>query len=233
MTRFNRELFSFVMRLVPVLVSLVGVFCVVFVASWFIIPSACLRVYRFLRDLLCRIGRAYRKQIIERWQDRKSLRAFHHREPRPAPRSSAREVSEGRIVEQRNSMLLRKLPVEIRLCIYEMVILDGGTHWHITEYRNDSGDHPPSKQARNSLWSFRSNIARMRQASVAAQICLANEMYHYLTPHEVDRALLRCGYHPNGQNRLGIIRTCRQIYLETTPVLYGQYRSFHALLPMI
>lgn len=221
------------MRLVPILVSLVGVFCVVFVASWFIIPSTCLRIYRSLRGLLYRIGRVYRNQIIEPWQKQKSVRAFHGREPRPASRSRVREVSEGRIVEQRTSMLLTKLPAEIRLCIYEMVILDGSTHWHITEYRNASGDRLPSKQTRNSLWSFRSSIARMRQASVAIQICLASELYHSLTPHEVNRELLRCGYHFRGQNGLGIIRTCRQIYLETTPILYGQYRSFHTLLPLI
>ena len=221
------------MRLVPILVSLVGVFCVIFVASWFIIPSACLRVYRSLRGLLYRIGRGYRNQIIEPWQKQKSVRAFHHREPRPASKSRAREVSEGRIAEQRTSTLLTKLPVEIRLCIYEMVILDGSTHWHVTEYRNASGDCLASKRARNSLWSFRSSVARMRQASVALHICLASEVYHSLTPHEVNGELLRCGYYFRRQNGLGIIRTCRQIYLETTPILYGQYRSIHALLPLI
>ena len=130
-------------------------------------------------------------------------------------------------------MLLTKLPVEIRLYIYEMVILDGSTHWHITEYRNARGDHFLSKQARNSLWSFRSNIARMLQASVASQIFLDSETHHYLTPHEVDRELLRCGYYFPQQNGLSIIRTCRQIYLETTPILYGQYFSFQALPHLI
>ena len=222
-----------------IIVSLIGVFCVVFVASWFIIPAVCHGMYRLLRDLCYRIGRVYRSQIIEPWRNQKSVRAFRGREPRPASRrSKAQEVSEGRVVEQGTSMLLTKLPVEIRLCIYEMVILDGSTHWHITEYRNAPGDHFPSKQARNSLWSFRSNTARMLHASVASQIFLHSETHHYLTPHEVDRELLRCSdYFPQQnepqQNGLGIIRTCRQIYLETIPILYGQYFSFQALLLLI
>ena len=212
------------MRL-AIYLPLLGVFCIMFLASSCIAAYIVYPIYRFLRDLFLPIGRLYRQQIIEPWRNHKSVRAFHGREPRPPSRSSAREVSEGRIADQRNSMLLKKLPLEIRLCIYEMVILDGSTHWHITEYRNTSGDRPPSKRARNSLWLFRSNVARMRQASVASQLCLASEIYHLLTPHEVDRELLRCGYHVPGQNNLGIIRTCRQIYCETTPILYGQYRS--------
>ena len=218
------------MYLVAILLPMLGLFAAILVVSWCIIPPACFRSYRMLRELLYRI---YRNQVVEPWQNKKSIRAFHGREPRPATRSQAREVSEGRTIDQRTSMLLTKLPVELRLCIYEMVILDGSTHWHITEYRNARGDHPLSKQRRNSLWSFRSNIARLRQASVASQICLASEWYHYLTPHEVDRELLRCGYQFPRQNGLGIIRTCRQIYLETTPILYGQYRPFRALLPLI
>ena len=175
-----------------------------------------------------------RERIVQRWQKRKSVRAFHDQEPRPPSRSSARDVSEGRIVQQQASKLLTEVPVEVRLCIYKMAILDGSTHWHITEYRNASGDHPPSKQPRNSLWSFRSNIARMRQASVALQIFQTSEMHHhYLTPHEVSRDLLRCAGQLPRQNGLSIIRSCRQIYWEATPILYSQYRSFHGLLPMI
>ena len=189
------------------------------------------------------LAHANRYLIIEPWKKQKSVRAFHDREPGPASKSKVRDVNEGQIIEQRTSMLLTRLPVEIRLCIYKMVILDGGTHWHLTEYRNASegGGGLSPKHSRNSLWSFRSNIARMRQASVSYQISLAHEfyysltpdeieLYHSLTPHEVSRELLHGGFHSSRHNGLSIIRTCRHIYLETIPILYGQYHSFHAAL---
>ena len=195
---------------------------IIIVIALFFVPS---RIWRKVDDFFRRIGRVYRRFISDPWRKYKSRIAFHRREPRPPPKARRRSVSEGKVVDQRASMFMTKLPPEIRLMIYKEAIIGDEVYWHITECRNPQTGKRLSVAKKNSLWAFKSNVQRMKRASVASQICYFLEGHRGLTPHEVDPNLLRCGLSAIPTHGIAITRTCRQIYLESTSVLYSQYHG--------
>lgn len=82
------------------------------------------------------------------------------------------------------------------------------------------------KRTRNGLWTFKSSIPRLPLAS-ASSLCSAHSTLDQIIAQAVD--LLRVhGSQASPPSGLAIIRTCRQIYLEATSTLYGQYHHTNA-----
>ena len=152
-------------------------------------------------------------------------------EPRGLPRKRKRRLSEGHIVQQRTSMFLTRLPAEIRLMIYRLVIVGDSTHWHITECRNVRVKNDLPVRTFNTIRAFKTKTNRMHEASVARELELQSETamgqaatqgynsHGRMWPDEVDEQMLQRAIL---KSNLNLTRTCRQIYLETINMPYGQ-----------
>lgn len=75
------------------------------------------------------VGSIYHTHVVEAWRSYESRRAFHKYEPRPPPNNKIRRLSEVQTLKQGTSMFLTKLPIEIRLIIYNLAIVGEERYW--------------------------------------------------------------------------------------------------------
>ena len=122
-------------------------------------------------------------------------------------------------------MFLTKLPVETRQMIYKMVIVGDSKYWHVTECRNYILYNDSPSRKRNTVRVFKTNKGRMREAGVALELLPNSEGYGQeytsrASPDEVHEDMLR---HTSRMSDLSLTQTCRQIYLETINIPYGEF----------
>ena len=147
-----------------------------------------------------------------RWKAYKKKRAFFACEPKPLPKKRRRRLSEVPAIRQPTSGLLTRLPTEIRLEIYRLVILAGTTHWHVVELRRIGGGRY-ARQPRNILCALKNRRAHPHDATIAAELA---------TPHSHGNEILEWTLSTTFfHSDLAIAKTCRQIYLECIHIPYG------------
>ena len=67
--------------------------------------------------------------VGDAWRSYESRRAFPRYEPRPLPNNKRRRLSEVQTCKQATSAFLTKLPIEIRLIIYDLAIVGEEKYW--------------------------------------------------------------------------------------------------------
>ena len=158
------------------------------------------------------------------WYNRRWYRGFkdeqRHRkvEPRPLPLTRKRRLSGGMVKPQPHSLMLQRLPMEIRHMIYKDCIADGSEHRHVVERLQGIRVHnAPGWGPRRYLWGLgcnkdaRSNTCKPYSSKFFANnVCSAGQS-DFL---HLDRPTY-------GRGGLQLAMTCRQIYLESINLYYG------------
>ena len=180
-----------------------------------------LRFFRFSLRLLHsshdRLLSLYVRYVRRPWRKHKERKHIHTYEPRSLGKRKERRLSDGHIAQQ-TAQFLTRLPIELRLIIYKMVIVGQNTHWHFTECRNHRAGRDGTKRIRNTIRVYKSSDSRLRGASVAGHLCSLAENYS-----ELNVVLPQVLHVLPFQSYLNLARTCRQIYLETISIPYGQF----------
>jgi len=146
---------------------------------------------------------------VRRQRCEKKLRRL---EPAALPSSRQRRLSQGRIKPQTQSSFLTRLPPEIRQIVYEEVIRDGTLYRHIIELPG------LNNQARNRLCGI-----GCKQNHIESCDSLAiHDMYNVCcTLPSGSKTRFRKPWSNCGP--LALAKSCRQIYLETIDMFYGQW----------
>ena len=182
--------------------------------AFFIAPGLAFNwLVRFYRHAILRPYRLYR--------DEKRIRRI---EPAPLPVKRPRSLSVGRMVGQTAS-LLTKLPLEIRQMIYEEVIKCGSEHRHVFEIKKQSSpgarkSHRHRQHLRNRVWGAGCRAGLLSHCmfdspGYLSQVTPCCPTYLFLGP---DPYIEKNS--PSGP--IALAKTCRQIYLETINMYYGQ-----------
>ena len=119
----------------------------------------------------------------------------------------------GNTTTQPNSILLLKLPAELRLKIYEEVILGENTHFRITVHRKKK----PGEKRPTCI--FHGIPAGGYVSEVPCMDCNCFNLRQYgRGPHKCESGLPKY----SGKGLLALPLTCRQLYMETINLLYSQ-----------
>ena len=165
----------------------------------------------------------YRRAILKPYRLYRDERRIQRLEPAPLPVKRPRRLSEGRMVRQ-TATLLTKLPLEIRRMIYEDVITGGNEHRHVFELKRQSSgarkSHRQHRHLRNRVWGAGCRAGLMSHCVFDNPIYLTR-----ITP--CCPISLPLGPDPyiekdNPSGPIALAKTCRQIYLETIDMYYGQ-----------
>ena len=167
--------------------------------------------------------RFYRHAILKPYRLYRDERRIRRLEPASLPAKRPRSLSQGRTVGQ-TAPLLTKLPLELRQMIYEEVIRDGSEHRHVFELKKHSSSearksHRQRRHLRNRVWGAgcRPGLNQwtidhpvyLNRIAPCCPACLSLGPDEYI---EKDS--------PSGP--IALAKTCRQIYLETIDMYYGQ-----------
>ena len=133
----------------------------------------------------------------------------------PLERKHSLGQSHHRLVPQTSSPLLTKLPAELRIQIYQYVIVGDSTHLHIIVQRNT---HPTNERQRRKakIHGYRCN--RDFDAFYADEVESHARVYGILPYY---------GTLDKGRSRgpLNLIKACRQTYIEVIDLLYSVFWS--------
>ena len=168
------------------------------------------------------LAHCYRDVLLKRYNLYRNERIMRRIEPVPLPAKRPRRLSEGRTAGQ-TAPLLTKLPLEIRQIIYEDVIRCGSLHRHVLELRRSSDaqkNHRQRRHPKQRVWGPGC------KAGLTSHCVFERPMY--LTPVTPCSPIsLTSGPDPCIENSLrgpiALTKTCRQIYLETIDMYYGQW----------
>lgn len=141
----------------------------------------------------------YQNVLCAGYRRQRYKKRFRRLEPAALPALRKRRLSQGHMRPQTQSSFLAKLPLEIRQMIYEEVIRDGALHRHIVELRNiEIG-------ARNQLCGI-----GCKQSVWGSCTTVSN------APETQSRKTV------SNRGPLALAKSCRQMYLETINMFYGE-----------
>ena len=165
----------------------------------------------------------YRRVILDPYRLYRNERRIRRLEPASLPVKRPRRLNEGRKIMQ-TAPLLTKLPLELRLMIYEDAIKCGSEHRHVFEVKRQSPmarkKDRQQRHLRNRVWGAGCKAGLMTLYSFNTAIYITR-----VTP--CCPISLSVGADPCiEKNSLGgpiaLAKTCRQIYSETIDMYYGQ-----------
>ena len=178
----------------------------------------CVTVVFLAPQSLCKwIQSIYDDELLARYRRRRDEKEFRRMEPASLPATRKRRLSRSSMVAQTKSSFLTKLPLEVRHMIYEDIIRNGTLHRHILELRNAMTDATERNRARNQLCGFGCTKARY-EGCESITLDMANDLCG------VRSQALETRFEKFGSCRgpLGLAKTCRQVYLESIDMFYGQ-----------
>ena len=155
------------------------------------------------------------------WRKYKDAKHLHDYEPRPDNFRFGRQLNESEFNQQQTSMFFTRLPIEIRLSIYKLVIIGHRPQWHFTECRNYKNDCNLSRRRRNTLGVYKTREKRIKEGSLSSHLSSTVMKSHCYRPHEIDRSLLRA---LPSLSDMSLARTCHRMYLEVGDLPYSKFQ---------
>ena len=204
------------LTLVVLILSLLYVICMCFI----VFPIAALTCkFRELPSffsapvrLQAELFRKYRHKFNYRnaeWDLEKS-------KPKPIPRLRRRTLSiHSGVVQQTSSPLFSKLPAEIRLYIYGLAIARDRKHLHITVHRSQD---PKSNKSTSKI----RGVPCQESPCLPTKDCKCFNIKHHCRSMPFCTIPIMGGLEFRGRGDLALLKTCRQVYMETVDMLYSK-----------
>ena len=138
-------------------------------------------------------------------------------DPLPLPKTRKRRLSYDQLCCQQASILLTRVPFDVRYIIYKHVIQDEVVHRHVTEQRVHDSE---GQRQRNRIRGRRCRL--ISQSLNNCVYCTRTSIdLEYQCFSSADNWIDYCMPGKCGGGPLALSKVCRQIYIETIDMQYS------------